>query len=195
MKRKIAIDVDDVLANFHKAIINWHNETYGSFLNLRDVKSYLFNEVWGGTLEQAIKKVELFHNSPKFKEILPIENAVSSINSLAKENDLFIVTSRPLIMQGETNRWINYFFGDKFKEIFYSSNHYSGVKNSNKTKIQICNSLNVSFLIDDSFDYVKTCSGTSIRGLLFGNYPWNTNCILPEGVSRIKDWKGALELL
>jgi uncharacterized HAD superfamily protein len=193
MKRKIAIDVDDVLADFHTTLLNWHNETYGTFLKTEDVKSYFFNQIWGGTIEEAIKKVNDFHNSVYSKKIPPIIYSVSSIDILSKENELFVVTSRPSFLEKETEVWLDKFFQNKFSRIFHSSNHYSKAENSGKSKLEICRELNAYALIDDSLDYIKQCTSTNIKGILFGDYPWNRY----NGSDKIvaKNWNEVLEKL
>ncbi len=194
-KRRIGIDLDDVLADFHTSLMNYHNQMYSTFLKPGDFKTYLFNEVWGGTLEEAIQKVNDFHHSVYFKKISPISDSVSSVDALSRENELFIITSRPIFIKEETEKWLDKFFRNKFSGIFYSSNHYTKAENSGKTKSQQCKELKISVLIDDSLDYVKQCPSIGIRGILFGDYPWNQNGNLPLNVFRVKNWKEVLEQL
>jgi len=194
-KRRIGIDLDDVLADFHTPIMNYHNKMYGTSLKPEDFKTYSFNEVWGGTLEEAIRKVNDFQRSVYFSEISPILDSVTSIEALSKENELFVVTSRPLFTRERTEMWLNKFFKDKFEGISYSSNHYSRAENSGKTKSDICRDLGVSVLIDDSLDYLMQCLPLGITEILFGDYPWNQNGNLPSGIFRIKGWKEILKKL
>ncbi len=191
--RRIGIDVDDVLADFHTALMNYYNAKYNGSLKPEDFKTYQFNEVWGGTLEEAIKRVNDFHHSPFFKQIVPIQNSVDAVKLLSRQNTLFVITSRPEFTRKETARWLNEFFEDRFFGISYSSNHYS--KAGGKDKSQICRDLGISILVDDSLDYIKQCSSEGIKGVLFGDYPWNQNGQLPLGVRRVNDWKEALEEL
>jgi uncharacterized HAD superfamily protein len=187
--KKIAVDIDDVLLDFHNTIRLWHNKNYGTFLEEGDFNSYFFNEVWGGTIQEAIQKVNEFHYSSEFRNAPPLSGSISAIETLSKEKELFLVTSRPYFVKKETEEWINTFFRDKFSGIFYASNHYSKAKNLGKTKFQICQELGVSMLIDDSPDYIKQCSSKGINGILFGDYPWNRKVILPSRVLRVKNWE------
>ena len=54
---KIGIDLDQVLADLLPALIEFHNFTYGTVLTEKQFNSDKFWEVWGGTREEAIKKV------------------------------------------------------------------------------------------------------------------------------------------
>lgn len=192
---RIGIDLDEVLADFNSGLIKWHNEKYGTSLKRENFISYFFNQVWGGTIEETIIKVNDFHHSEYFEKLSPVEASVEAIPILSRENDLFIITSRPDFLENETERWVNYFFEKQFKEIFHSSNHYSQATNSGKTKLQICRDLGVSVLIDDSLNYISQCASTEVNGLLFGNYPWNQNGHLPSNIFRTNNWKEVLEKL
>lgn len=194
-RRKIGIDMDDVLVNFVDALIRYSNETFGTQLKREQVWNFSFQEIWGGTLEERIERVNRFFETPYFENIQIIEGAVEATSLLASYGDLFNITSRPLFVKEKTERLVNKFFKDKFKGIYHSSNHYSKAENSGKTKVQLCKELGVSVLIDDSLDYCLQCAREGIRALLFGDYPWNQNGQLPKGVVRVKNWKEALEEL
>ena len=192
-RRKIAIDMDDVLADFHTGFMNYNNLIYGTSLRREDFTTYQFNELWGGTVEEAIQRVNDFHRSVYFREILPLSDSIDSVGTLSKGNELVIITSRPTFTREETARWLDLFFKEKFSGIFYSSNHYSGT--TGKSKSEFCKELGLSVLIDDSLDYVKQCPPLGISGILFGDYPWNQNGNLPSGIVRVKNWKEVLERL
>jgi len=190
--KNICVDCDDVLVDFHTPLRVWHNVTYGTNLKHEDFTSYRFNLIWGGSGEEAIRRVNEFQNSPYAKKILPIEGAVEAIDILLQRGKrLFLTTSRPIFLRGDTEELLNKYFKDKFLELFYSSNNYSQAKNSGKSKGEICKDLN-ALLIDDSLDYVKQCALLGLDGILFGNYPWNQNGNLPKNVVRVKNWEEVL---
>jgi len=192
-KRRLGIDLDDVLTDFQTALMEYHNKVYGTALRREDFKTYQFNQVWGGSLQEAIQKVNDFHQSIYSKQISPIPDSANSVEILSKENELFVITSRHKLMKEETEKWLNKFFRGSFSDVFYSSNYYSGAEG--KSKSEICKELEVSALIDDSFDYIKQCSSFRIKGILFGDYPWNQNGNLPSNVVRVRNWKEVLEQL
>ncbi len=194
-KRRIGIDLDEVLADFNAALRSYHNRVYGTSLKPEDFKTSLYNDVWGGTLQEAIQKVNNFYCSHFFRDISPIPYSISSIDILRRRNELFIITSRPVFIEEETQKWLDKFFRNRFLGVFYSSNHYSKVENSGKTKSQQCKELEISVLVDDSLDYIKQCPSIGIKGILFGDYPWNQNGNLPSNVVRVKNWKEVLEQL
>ena len=81
---KIAIDIDEVLGQFMKALIEFHNNEYKTNLKLEDFFSYNFWNIWGGTKEEAIQKVYNFHKTNYFKSIIPVKDSQESIKKLKK---------------------------------------------------------------------------------------------------------------
>lgn len=172
VNKRICIDLDDTLVDWNGALRKWHNETYGTNLKLEDFKDYNF-EVFG-TPQEARRKIEIFNNSAYHERFLPIEGSVEAVDILLKRGkELFILTSRSDFLKANTERLIDNQFRNKFSDILYSSNHYSGRENSEKTKAEICRELNDALLIDDSQDYIFQCLLVGIKGILFGDYPWN----------------------
>jgi uncharacterized HAD superfamily protein len=193
-KSVACIDIDDTLVDYNSALRNWHNENYGTSLRFEDFKSYFFNEVWGGTLQEAIEKVEIFNKSGNPKRLSPIEGAVNAVNLLSQNGTrLFVVTSRPDYLKEDTEYLVNNLFPNKFSDILFSSNHYSKRENSGKTKAEICKELN-GFLIDDSLSYILQCQDEGVGAILFGNCPWNQSNG-HKGIIRTENWRKTLELL
>jgi len=192
-KRKIAIDIDDTIFDFVGGYTFFHNKTHKTNLKREDFKAYSFNYIMGGTMHEAVNSVKEFYSSHFFRKMEPFPNSVEVIKELKKENKLFIVTSRPLDMQKGTLEQISKYFPNVFSDIFFSSNHYTGAKNSGKTKAEICFERGAFLLIDDSLDYAKECLIKGIKTLLF-DAPWNQNGEI-KGITRVKSWKEVGELL
>jgi len=90
----IAIDLDEVLAEFIDSFIEFHNAVYGTNLTRNNFFSYKFWEAWGGTRKEAINKVYEFHKTPYFKNIKPVEGAIEGVKKIGKKNKLIVITSR-----------------------------------------------------------------------------------------------------
>jgi 5'(3')-deoxyribonucleotidase len=71
-KPVLAVDMDEVLCGTAQALIDFHNERFQSKLTLKDFISYKYEEVWGGTKEEAIEKVRLFYSSDHFSERMTV---------------------------------------------------------------------------------------------------------------------------
>ncbi len=183
---KIGIDLDEVLADFLAALIRFHNDHYGTSLVREQFKSYRFWETWGGTREQAVRKVYQFHKTHYFEDIRPVEGSQEAVRILSKRNDLVIITSRQDHVAKATRRWIDQHFPDIFSEVYFT-NHYSQYGRS-KTKKQVCDSAGVGLLIEDLEEFALECL-TPGREVLLLDAPWNKNIRFHEGIHRVRSWE------
>jgi len=187
---KIAIDIDEVLGQFMKSLIEFHNNEYKTNFKLEDFFSYNFWNVWGGTKEEAIEKVYKFHKTDFFKNIKPVTDSQESVKKLKENNKLFIITSRQNDVIEETKSWIQNNFPDTFSDIYFT-NHFSKNGNS-KTKKEICDLLDIDILIEDSLEYSLECVKQN-RKIFLLDYPWNKSNSLPKEITRFYSWKEIME--
>ena len=188
----IGVDLDDVLADFITPLIKFHNQTYGTKLTKDEFNSYDFWEVWGGTREEAIQKVYNFHNTPFFTNIKPTPSSIEAIDTLKKDNELVIITSRQNSVIKPTREWVNQHFPNCFSEIYFT-NHYSLTGQQIK-KSTICSTLSVGILVEDSLVYALDCLSKE-REVILIDQPWNQQEILPKGISRVKSWEEVVNLI
>lgn len=66
---KIAIDLDEVIADFIDALLNFYHGKTGKLHRKEEFKEYKFWPVWGITREEAVKIVDEFHESHKFNDV------------------------------------------------------------------------------------------------------------------------------
>ncbi len=189
---KIAIDIDDVLANFTPALIEFHNTQYGTNYTLNHFNSYHLEEVWGGTREEAIDKVFIFYETPEFKNVDVIENAKNVLYELKQSHDLVTMTARPEAIRDKTEEWIGRHFPGLFSHI-HIANRFSKT-GPKTTKAELCEKHGVDMLIDDSLDYALQAVAPHRRVLLFDR-PWNQTPNLPEGIHRVHSWKEIPKLI
>lgn len=58
----IAVDIDEVLAQFIPKLADFHNDIYGGpSLSTESFVSYEFHKVWGGSIEECNQKVSKAH--------------------------------------------------------------------------------------------------------------------------------------
>ena len=183
---KIAVDIDDVLANFTPALIEFHNATYGTSYTLNHFNSYHLEEVWGGTHEEAIDKVFNFYETPEFKNVGVIEDAQEVLHRLKKDHELVTMTARPEVIRDKTEEWILRHFPGLFSAV-HIANRFSKT-GPKTTKAELCEKYGCNLLIDDSLDYALQSVAPHRRVLLFDR-PWNQTSELPTGITRIKSWK------
>jgi len=188
---KIGIDLDEVLAEFVSAFLQFHNEKYGTKLNKNHFHVYEFEKVLGGTEENAADKAYEFFGTHHFKNIQPTEGARKAMEKLAKAgHELFVITSRQSEVVEDTKNWLEANFPKVFKEIHFTSNKY-GRTNPNISKTDACKKIGISLLIEDNLEHASSCAAEGINVLLLDR-PWNQG-ELPKNVKRFSLWEEVLK--
>ncbi len=192
MAKKIAIDIDDVLAHTAGRLVEYGNENWGHQFALRDFTDELsWKNLWGNA-EQA-RKSEL-HEAGVYRELEHHTNAYEVLTWLKQQGyELVIVTAREDILVDVTNVWLEEHFDGLFTDI-----RYAGVWDKNSdyfaTKAELCMNLGVDFLIDDQLTHCSEAAKCGVVSLLYGDYPWNkSQHNLPRGVERVLDWTAVKE--
>lgn len=185
-KPVLAIDIDEVLFPFILELATYHNVKHGTSLSVGDFQSYDLEKVWGGTVEEAVAKVNAFF-AVDHLHIEPIVGAIDSIRLLADHFRLIVITSRHDSLSQATHSWVDRHFAGVFETLILAGNHHAG--GNVKTKVSLCHELGAIALIDDSLHHVLECSDAGQRAILFGDYPWNQADELPEGVVRASNWE------
>lgn len=184
----IAIDIDGVIANMMPELIRFHNDNYGTSLNIDHFQSHDLWKTWGGTFEDTVSKVNEFYASDYFSSVKPINGSLEGLNTLKSNNNLIAITARPTSIEHQTKEWIERHFGSVFSSI-YMTNQYS-LNSTGIAKSQICSRLGVDVLIEDSLENALECSKYTKHVFLFDT-PWN-KCELPENITRVHSWEELL---
>jgi predicted amidohydrolase len=170
----IAVDIDEVLADFIPALALFHNDTWGSSFSAQHFDSYEFHDVWGGTREECNVKMTSFFESVHFREkIYPVPLAKECLQQLKEDTgvELHIVTSRQHAIADATREWIAKHYEGIFEELHFG-NHYSSV-GKKRSKPEMCKEIGALAIIDDSQTYAGQCAQEGIPCVLFGDYAWN----------------------
>ncbi|MCC7574247.1 hypothetical protein KO361_01530 [Candidatus Woesearchaeota archaeon] len=189
---RIGVDLDEVLCEFLSGLIDFHNSVYGSSLVFDDFFSYNFWEVWGGDVEEAKLKVFAFYESDFFKNLKPVKGAVEGVKALGEIHELFIITARQEFIADKTKVWLDLFFPGLFKGLIIV-NHLSN-SGVSRSKGDVCDELNISVMIEDSFGYAVDCLRNDRLVILF-NKPWNVNKGIVKGIVRVNSWEDCVRVI
>lgn len=184
---KIGIDLDDVIADFFETLLEHHNKKYGRSDRAEDFKEWKWWPVWGITREETIKRVDEFHEIHKIEEVPPIKGALDAINKLSKDNELFVITSRPSRFKNKIESWIKHHLKREIRVIHAGDFH----KDGRATKAEICQELGVELMVEDGGEIAINCADNGINVLLFDK-PWNQN-VGHKNIVRVRGWKEILE--
>lgn len=184
-RQRFAIDVDEVLFPFVREFVNYDNPRWGGWLKFSQFFSYRFEEVLEVPVEEAMKRTYDFYGA-KHDHIKPLEDASEVLPRLCKYYEPIIITARPPRFEKKTRGWLAKHLDIEFNEIVHIGR--SDIVERPISKAEVCRRLGAVALIDDSLEHTAECAAIEIDGLLFGNYPWNQADVLPEGVTRCRNW-------
>ena len=188
----IAIDVDDVLAQFVPAFCVFAKEKWNENVTISN-----FTEDWRKIFkvkdDEIIKNraIEMFSNYDFYDQIKIVPKANETLAYLSQKFSLVPVTSRVATTRDVTNNWLMRNFGDIFREIVFSGAYESDdnyEQRVNLSKGRICREIGAEFLIDDQPKHVNGAAENGVKSLLFGDYNWNRDAEISPNVTRIKNW-------
>ena len=93
---KIGIDFDDVINEFTGSLMSYYHKKYGKKVNKEEILVWDWGLYWEIPREEAVRRVDIFHETYDVKNILPLEKAIVSLNELMKDHEVVIITSRPV---------------------------------------------------------------------------------------------------
>ena len=188
----IAIDLDEVLAEFLESFCEFHNKKYDTAIAPVQFKTYNFEDLLQITKQDIIKRVYEFHKTPLFADLHPVPGSQMGVNELCKAHKLHVVTSRQEydVTVDATRKWMDHYFPRKFERIHFM-NHYAK-KGKEMTKEQVCRDFQIRLIIEDQLGYAQKCTEKGIDVLLLDK-PWNQCEQLPDGATRVYSWKEIVE--
>ncbi|MEK6848782.1 MAG: hypothetical protein AABX65_04080 [Nanoarchaeota archaeon] len=195
---KIGVDLDDVLADTWNETRKFLNRRFGKNLTNKDFNDFGLAKTYGVSNDEVRKAFADAFNNGLYLNAKLIKGAVSGIGRLEDGNELYIITSRPRYIEGDTYSWVEKNFPSKFKEVRFSS-HTTDLKEDTEkeTKAEICKELGVLLMIDDNLDNLEECARAGVKGIVLdldGNYNWNHREREPDGVERAFSWKEIVKI-
>lgn len=196
----IAVDVDDVLVQFVPALCDFAYEKWGENITPEN-----YTEDWSKILKvndvDMIKRcaAEMFADFDFYNNMKAVDGAREILPKLAKKFALVPLTSRIAAQKDLTMNWLSSNFGDIFSEVIFSGAYEkesfeNGVGHAVKqAKGDICREIGASYLIDDQPKHVNSAVDCGVVGILFGDYGWNRDAEIVDGVIRVSDWGGVAD--
>lgn len=194
IRETIALDIDEVLFPFIPQFVRWHNGVHQTNFRSDDFFTYEFDAVLGLSVSDTVSRVhEFLEQRDNHENVAPIEGSENAVYALAERYSLVAVTARNPRFRAVTEVYLNDCFGGNIEHVELIGHPAS--MEACKSKAEACQKLGVAALIDDSVRHVNGCVDNGIDGILFGDYPWNGDDELREGVTRCRDWPDVLGYL
>lgn len=191
-KKVIAVDIDEVTADFISYFIYFHNLMYKTSVTREEVSSYYLYEAFKTEKKEMGIRFDEFRSLKLLERLEPAEGAIEGIKELIKMGfSPNFVTARPLTIEKETRAWIKKHF-KKIQTPLYFTHQAEGGRELKKSVI--CKKIGAEVLIDDHIDNALDCAENGIKVFLM-DAPWNQMEDLPGSIIRVKSWKEIIEKL
>jgi 5'(3')-deoxyribonucleotidase len=192
---KIAIDIDEVLADQAEAFVRFSNERWGTHLRVEDYTEH-WAELWGLDIEKTLARRDELFEDRIYQTLQPIPTASEVLRHLGHRFELCVVTSRSSTLRDDTHEWLKEHYSDIFLD---DSIHFSGIWDDvdhtthTRTKADVLRKIQADYLIDDQPKHCIGAAEAGVKGVLFGDYQWSKGVDLPPLVTRCKDWQAVKE--
>jgi len=189
MKPKLAIDIDEVLAEFAKTYMDYLKRKGHRTIPFEDIKKYQLWDYLDIPREQAYKYSLELLGLEESKKMPLVPGARESVQKLAEFFDLIFITARNLDFKEVTYSFIKEQIGIQDPLIYFSGDDYYK-KNSSKTKLAICEDLGISYIVEDNPDFLQNHSQSPVIILLLEK-PWN-KAFTGKNIISCKNWEEVL---
>lgn len=192
LRKIIAIDIDDVIADSTESLRNLVNERTGKDLtkeHYRIAGDYwgYYERVWQEhalDVDFASLNKEMVYDQ---SHVPILAGAALVLSELSKTYELVIVTSRDPSWEKATKAWLEENCPGMFKEIRFTRRKTS----ESKSKGELCLELGASWLVDDNPEHCESAREQGVGAVLFGEYGWHHSAAPDVPICR--DWPAVLE--
>jgi uncharacterized HAD superfamily protein len=189
---RVAVDHDNVLVEVTVQFLKFYNEQFKTSYTLDDLKEYRLEKCLHVTPEDVKSLTLEFYHTQYFEDVKPVKGAQEGVARLKKMGcELYDITSRPSSAMLATTKELEKYFGQKaFRTVVFTDDYLRGTEGEGKSSV--CGELKMEAIIEDSWQYAKTCAEKGIKALLMDR-PWNVHKPAVKGVEHCGDWKDVVE--
>jgi len=170
----LGFDIDGVIANFSKPLLELIKENYGLTLTERDIYTFDLNIVLGITRIEGSKLVTQI-----LKEDLPVyPGAKETLEKLSREgHNIYLLTGRYSHLRDITQSWL------KEKGITYTELHLLNVGEKYLAEVAP-----LDLIVEDSLVEALEWS-QKVKNVLVYDQPWNQTLNIKNLTKRVHSWK------
>ena len=184
----LSIDVDEVLADYLRPFLRWHNKQYGTNYTIDDIWEWDIYNVFQISREEETKRLMAFETNLNMAALPPLPGAVDAITALWQRYSLIAVTSRSNQLRDVTLAWLHQWFDKRFSAVLYTDHDMHNPPKFRKS--QLIRPYDALVHVDDSLKHCTECAAAGIPAILFGEYKYNQGKV-PALVTRVSDWQKA----
>lgn len=183
---KIAVDIDDVQADFINPLMGYFSKRLGKVITKKDVTSYHFSRNFGLSSAESEMIVGGFIESPDFDNLPVIDGAASAMKFLAENHNVVTLTARSERLRDRTLNWLSRNVPANTREVYFSQNHYVDWGVGSMTKGEYCVGNGIDVFVEDSVDYAQQCNRNTF--VLLFDQPWNRDLGNDNMRKRVYSW-------
>lgn len=184
-KPVLAVDFDDVIANYNQAYLTFNNREYGTTITYDGIHTYNMSQVYGMDGEEQAARLRYFSHH-EHHTIVPIEGALAALDSLHETYRIMIVTSRCESLSDITHAWLAVHSPAWTPEIIFTNASVTDFPERRKSKLPVCKDIQAVALIDDSLTTANEVAAGGVPVYL-PDRPWNKGDMV-SGVHRVHSW-------
>lgn len=192
---RIALDIDDVTAEFTDAVRLWVNNATGVDLQPHHYQTkhdfwMHFKSVWAENGISDLVDYDQFNNELAVDQshVRVIPGAKQAIVALKQKYEVVFITARGPAQYDATRHWLDKHI-DPSIPLYLAYN--PTVQSTPQSKGELCVELGAQLLIDDNAENCLDAIDNGADAILFGDYGWNAHA--SESLNRCANWQEVLE--
>lgn len=190
-KKIIAVDIDEVLAEFMSYFVYFHNLMYKTSTKKEEVEDYYLHKIFKTDRDEMHIRYEEFRTFRLLERIKPVKGAIQGIKKLIQLGFTpKLLTARPKIIEKETRKWLDIHFKGIDLQLYFARD----IQDRFINKSIVCKRIGAKIIIEDHIDNALDCAENGITVYLM-DAPWNQTDSLPEKVIRVKSWREIIKIL
>ena len=186
MKPVLAVDFDDVIANFNAAFSSFHNRVYRTDIEYDRIFSHDMHHVYGCEEAEIPDRLNAFYESIEHGDMQPIDNVWPNLTELSRHYELHVVTNRPASRHGETWNWIYRWSPSVISHVHFTNFWGDKEHETRRPKSVVCREIGAKILVEDAFKHALEVSESGIH-VLMPHRPWNRGQMAPN-ITRVTSW-------
>lgn len=174
--RKIGFDLDEVLVEQLRTLVQFYHQRTGIHIPYERFHSYRWHEVWDVPYTEAVELDYAFKESEAFANQPPVDGAVEGISKLvAMDYAATYITARPAVFRERTQLWLDRHLGHVRATLIHSSEKYN-----------VCHAEGITELVEDDGKHAIPCADNGIT-VLMPDRPWNRD-VCHKNIIRVYSW-------
>lgn len=191
---KIGVDLDGLYADLNAGFADFYNKKKGTNIDFEETgRVYGYDNFLGISKEEAFDLVDEYTQSSAYEQMKPVKGSVEGIKEITKDNDLWIVTSRPEMQKKVTREFIDKHTPNCFEDIIHTG-QFSRDGSHKTTKGEVCEKLGLELFIEDYIDYVNDVLRFDIPVIWFRRFGIKDGHDNPL-VKPVNTWKEIVEIV